>query len=128
MSKAKKYVLWSVMFILISSLATTEISHANKFKDFLDKIKSKYHTEVIPVTSAGENSHSGEAYTIIPRVDKSTGKDYSGESGVRYYKKEDPKYPGDATKKINKSITYQVISKGPYPRGKISWRTDRIKC
>ena len=110
MNKLKKYI--AITLLLMSAiLPSATISHALFFE------------ETIPADATGSTPRSGNTYTITPRVTFEDGKDFSGETTVRFNKVDDP---DDETKSINKSITYQVLSKDPNGRNYRTWRTDKI--
>ncbi len=120
MNKLKKYI--AITLLLMSAiLPSATISHAGNLPD--DIYNALFYEETIPADATGSTPYSGNTYTIIPRVDVSGGKDFSGETTVRFIKDDDP---NDDTKTINESITYQVVSKDPYGRNYRTWRTDKI--
>ena len=120
MNKLKKYI--AITLLLISAvLPSATITHAENLPD--DIYNALFFGETIPANASGSTPHSGSTYTIIPRVDPKGGKDFSGETTVRFIKDDDP---NDDAKSINKSITYQVVSKDPYNRNYRTWRTDKI--
>lgn len=120
MNKLKKYI--AIILLLMSAiLPSTTISHAGNLPD--DIYNALFFEETIPADATGSTPRSGNTYTITPRVTFEDGKDFSGETTVRFNKISDP---NDKTKKINKSITYQVVSKDPYGRNYRTWRTDKI--
>ena len=109
MNKLKKYI--AITLLLMSAiLPSATISHALFFE------------ETIPADATGSTPYSGNTYTIIPRVPPK-GDQFFNETGIRFAKKDDP---NDPSKTINKSITYQVVSKDPYNRNYRTWRTDKI--
>ncbi len=120
MNKLKKYI--AITLLLMSAiLPSSTITHAENLPD--DIYNALFYEETIPADATGSTPYSGNTYTIIPRVDVSGGKDFSGETTVRFIKDDDP---NDDTKTINESITYQVVSKDPYGRNYRTWRTDKI--
>ena len=119
MNKLKKYI--AITLLLMSAiLPSSTISHAGNLPD--DIYNALFFEETIPADATGSTPYSGNTYTIIPRVD-SWDDHYYNETGVRFDKIDDP---NDETKSINESITYQVLSKGPYGRNYRTWRTDKI--
>ena len=101
-------------------LPSATITHAENLPD--DIYNALFYEETIPADATDSTPHSGNTYTIIPRVD-SWDDHYYNETGVRFRKKKDP---DDLSKSINESITYQVVSKDPYGRNYRTWRTDKI--
>ena len=100
-------------------LPSATIAHAENLPD---DIYNSIFGETIPVNAADSTTYSGNTYTIKPRVGYGD-ENFSDETGVRFIKDKDP---NDGTKKINKSITYQVVSKDPYGRNYRTWRTEKI--
>lgn len=101
-------------------LPSATITHAENLPD--DIYNALFFEETIPADATGSTPYSGNTYTIIPRVN-SWDENFSEETKVRFDKINDP---NDKTKKINESITYQVVSKDPYNRNYRTWRTDKI--
>ncbi len=120
MNKLKKYIAIT-LFLMSAILPSTTISHAGNLPD--DIYNALFFEETIPADATGSTPRSGTTYTIIPRVSATGGKEFYNETGVRFAKKDDP---NDPSKTINKSITYQVVSKDPYNRNYRTWRTDKI--
>ncbi len=119
MNKFKKYI--AITLLLMSAmLPSTTITHSENLPD--DIYNALFYEETVPADATGSAPYSGNTYTIIPRVPPK-GDQFFYETGVRFSKIEDPK---DETKKINESITYQVVSKDPYNRNYRTWRTDKI--
>ena len=119
MNKLKKYI--AITLLLMSAiLPSATISHAGNLPD--DIYNALFFEETIPADATSSTPHSGNTYTIIPRVPPK-GDQFFNETGVRFAKKDDP---NDPSKTINKSITYQVVSKDPYGRNYRTWRTDKI--
>ena len=120
MNKFKKYI--AITLLLMSAIlpSTATITFAENLSD--DIYNALFFEETIPADATGSTPYSGNTYTIIPRVPP-RGDQFFTETGVRFSKIEDP---NDETKKINESITYQVVSKDPYGRNYRTWRTDKI--
>ena len=105
----------------MSAILPLTISHAENLPD--DIYNALFYEETIPADATGSTPYSGTTYTIIPRVSYQGGNHFYDETSVRFDKISDP---NDKTKKINESITYQVVSKDPYGRNYRTWRTDKI--
>ena len=119
MNKFKKYI--AITLLLMSAiLPSSTITHAENLPD--DIYNALFFEETIPANATDSTTYSGNTYTIKPRVEFGD-EDFSEETEVRFIKDKDP---NDGTKKINKSITYQVVSKDPYGRNYRTWRTDKI--